>query len=158
MLWKDQVVIQVSTAPSAEEEEELLTGIEAGIERSFAQDPLLVFRLLNDIGLRALSPANSDPYTAIQVLDTIEGLLRRLTTRHLDVSVVPGGDGRSRVRLSLPDWEKFLVAAVDELLDGGRDLPTVRRRLLTLLNNLIALSPPPRLPALQRRRGQLTDT
>jgi uncharacterized membrane protein len=157
-LWQDQVVIQVSTAPSAEEEEELLTGIEAGIERSFAQDPLLVFRLLNDIGLRALSPANSDPYTAIQVLDTIEGLLRRLTTRHLDVSVVPGGDGRSRVRLSLPDWEKFLVAAVDELLDGGRDLPTVRRRLLTLLNNLIALSPPPRLPALQRRRGQLTDT
>ena len=163
MLWQNEVVIKVSgDLPSGrlsvQDENEMLAGFEAGIERSFAQDPLLAFRLLNDIGLRACSPANSDPYTAIQVLDTIEGLLRRLTTRHLDVSVVPGGDGRPRVRLALPDWDRFLEAAVDEFLDAGRGFPTVRRRLLTLLDNLIALSPAPRLPALQRRRALLADT
>jgi uncharacterized membrane protein len=45
-------------------------------ERIFDQDRLFAFRLLVDIGLRALSPAVNDPATAVQVLDTIEGLMQ----------------------------------------------------------------------------------
>ena len=40
-------------------------GFVAGPERSFDQDPLLAFRLLADIALRALSPAVNDPATAV---------------------------------------------------------------------------------------------
>jgi uncharacterized membrane protein len=112
--------------------------------------------LLNDIGLRALSAAINDPYTAVQVIDAIEGLLRRLITRHLDVGSIPGSDGRSRVRLSMPDWDDFVRAAVDELIETGRGISTVRHRLATMLDNLIALSPPARLSALQQRRVQLS--
>lgn len=157
MLWQDAVFIQISTRPSAADERELLTGVEAGIERSFAQDPLLAFRLLNDIGMRATSTGINDPYTAIQVIDAMEGLLRRLVTRHLDVTVIPGTDGRSRVRLVMPDWEAFVRSGVDELIGTGQGIATVRQRLATMLDNLIALSPPSRLPALQQRRARLSD-
>jgi uncharacterized membrane protein len=54
-----------------------------GQERTFGQDPLFAFRLLADIGLRALSPAVNDPATAVQVLDTIQSLLAPLATRDL---------------------------------------------------------------------------
>jgi Predicted membrane protein (DUF2254) len=54
-----------------------------GPERTFGQDPLFAFRLLADIGLRALSPAVNDPATAVQVLDTIQSLLAPLATRDL---------------------------------------------------------------------------
>lgn len=155
MLWEREVIIEISARPSTEDEQELLTCIEAGIERSFAQDPLLAFRLLNDVGLRAMSPGINDPYTAVQVLDAIEGLLRRLISRHLDVSVVPGNDGESRVRLSMPTWDDFVGAAVDEFIDSDHGIASVHQRLVTLLNNLTAMSPPSRLPALQRRHARL---
>lgn len=157
MMWQDEVVFHVSTGLAAEQDQELLSGLEAGMERSFPQDPLLAFRLLNDIGLRASSPANSDPYTVVQVIDAIEGLLRRLAIRNLDVSVVIGSDRVSRVRLSLPGWEEFLEGAVDELIDSDRAIPMVQQRLITLLDHLMAISPPARHPALQRRRQLLAD-
>jgi len=157
ILWEQAVVIEISTKLSAEQERELLTGVEAGIERSFGQDPLFALRLLNDIGLRALSLSNADHYTAIQVIDAVEGLLRRLTTRHLDVSVIPGRDGEPRVHLSMPDWEQFVQAGVDELIHASATIPTVRRRLSACVENLIALSPPVRLPSLRRRQAELTD-
>jgi len=158
MLWEDEVVFNVSTQLSRDQDQGLLTGLEAGLERSFPQDPFFVFRLLNDIGLRATSPAISDPFTAVQVIDTIEGLLRRLLTRNLDVGLVADSGGRSRVRLSLPDWEEFLQAAIDELIDAGRGIVIVRRRLVTLLDHLIRLSPAGRAEALRRRLQQLADS
>ena len=93
--------------------------------------------------------------TAIQVIDRIEGLLRRLATRHLDVGVVSDTDGNPRVQLSMPDWDQFVRAGVDELINASRNLPSVQQRLVTLLDDLIRLSPPVRLPVLQRRRARL---
>ena len=54
----------------------VLAGLVTGPERTFDQDPLFAFRLLADIGMRALSPAVNDPATAVQVLDTTESLLQ----------------------------------------------------------------------------------
>jgi uncharacterized membrane protein len=135
----------------------VLTAFEAGIERSFAQDGLLAFRLLNDIGLRALSTAINDPFTAIQALDAIEDLLRTLANRQLAVGVVHGSTSHSAVLLMLPGWEEFLQAGIDELAHAGRDTPTVRRRLQVLLDHLIAISPSIRRPPLERRRTQVAD-
>jgi uncharacterized membrane protein len=39
----------------------VLAALVTGPERTFGQDPLFAFRLLADIGLRALSPAVNDP-------------------------------------------------------------------------------------------------
>ena len=67
----------------------VLGALVTGQERTFHQDPLFAFRLLADIGLRALSPAVNDPATAVQVLDTIQSLL---------LPLVNPGPGRSRGR------------------------------------------------------------
>lgn len=52
-------------------------------ERMFVNDPKFVFRLLVDTAIRALSPAINDPTTAVQTLDHIETLLRRLANAYL---------------------------------------------------------------------------
>jgi uncharacterized membrane protein len=155
-LWEHGEIVRLSAAPTAVDELELLAAFDAGIERTFQQDPLLALRLLTDIGLRALSTAINDPYTAIQAIDAIEALLRRLSTQQLDVSAVPDTDGRARVLLSMPDWERFVASGVDELIHFGRGVPSVRQRLLVLLTNLVAVSPPARHAALERRHAELS--
>jgi uncharacterized membrane protein len=57
-------------------ERAVLKALAVGEERTFEQDPAFAFRLLADIALRALSPAVNDPATAVQALDTMDGLLR----------------------------------------------------------------------------------
>ena len=49
---------------------------------------MFAFRLLADIGLRALSPAVNDPATAVQVLDTIRACWLPLATRDLNVAAM----------------------------------------------------------------------
>jgi uncharacterized membrane protein len=71
----------------------VLGGLVTGQERTFHQDLLFAFRLLVDIGMRALSSAVNDPATAVQALDTIEGLLRPLVLRDLDVAEIADDAG-----------------------------------------------------------------
>lgn len=68
---------------------------------NLTQDPLLGFRLLNDIALRALCTAINDPATAVQVLDCVEGLLLALVVRDLAIEVIT--DDTSAIRVLLED-------------------------------------------------------
>ena len=52
--------------------------IHLALERTLEQDPKYPIRLLVDIAIKALSPAINDPTTAVQAIDQIENLLRRL--------------------------------------------------------------------------------
>jgi len=122
-----------------------------GRERSFHQDPLYAFRLLADIGLRALSPAVNDPATAVQALDSTEGLLRRLLDARLDASGVPDENGTVRVVLSLPTWTDFLSTALDDICRAALDSPMVLARAARLLRDLHAHAPPPRRESLSVR-------
>ena len=94
-------------------------GLVTGPERTFNQDPLFAFRLLADIGMRALSPAVNDPATAVQVLDTLESLLVPLASRDLDVAEIADGAGDVRVVLALPRWDDYLRTALDDLIESG---------------------------------------
>lgn len=133
----------------------ILNALTVGEERTFEQDPTLALRVLVDIALRALSPAINDPSTAVQAIDSIDGLLRRLTSRDLDVGRISGEDGRPRVTLAMPTWEDYVAVALDELI--GLRVPSAQasRRLHILLEDLIALSDPPQRPALRTRLERL---
>jgi uncharacterized membrane protein len=128
-----------------------------GVDRTFEQDPTLVFRVLVDIALRAVSPGVNDPTTAVQVLDNEEGLLRVLVGRDLDVGEVTGPRGNARVLLPLPSWEDYVGLAVDELIDMGADYASVQRRLERLLRDLLAVAPTSRRMPLQRRLDGLAS-
>ena len=97
-------------------EREVLKAVTVGQERTFEQDPAFALRLLADIALRALSPAVNDPTTAVQALDTMDGLLRILATRDLSVEHISDSDGSIRVELVLPTWNDYLAVALDEII------------------------------------------
>jgi uncharacterized membrane protein len=120
----------------------VLRGLVTGQERTFHQDPLFAFRLLADIGLRALSPAVNDPATAVQVLDTIEGILGPLVTRDLDVAEVSDASGTVRVVLALPCWDDYLRTSLDDLIESGARAPMALLRARTLLTGLLDAAPP----------------
>ena len=129
----------------------VLGGLVTGPERTLNQDPLFAFRLLADIGMRALSPAVNDPATAVQVLDTIDSLLQLLAARDLDVAGVTDSAGDVRVVLALPSWDDYLRTGLDDLIESASGSPMVLLRARTLLTTLLNAAPPARRPPVIRR-------
>lgn len=125
----------------------LLAALDVGVDRTFDQDPLLAFRLLNDIALRALSTAINDPYTAVRAVDGLADLLRAVADRNLDIGTVRDGDGRPLVVAPLPNWPRF-VAAATEILPYLGGAPMVRDRVRRMLDETAAAAPPDRRAAL----------
>lgn len=135
---------------------ELLKLVEVAAERSFDQDPRFAFRLLADVGLRALSPAVNDPATAVQSLDAIEALLRVLASRELDVSEIRDEAGRVRVVLPVIGWGVFVADAVDEIAACVGTFDSVRGRIVLLLRETLAAAPEWRHGPLFQRLADLT--
>ena len=135
----------------------VLHGLVTGQERTFHQDPLFAFRLLADIGLRALSPAVNDPATAVQVLDTIQSILSPLVTRDLDVAEMADGSGTVRVVLALPSWDDYLRTSLDDLIESGSRSPMVLLRARTLLTGLLNTAPPQRRSSIAWRLQHTED-
>jgi uncharacterized membrane protein len=135
----------------------VLRGLVTGPERTFHQDPLFAFRLLADIGLRALSPAVNDPATAVQVLDTMQSLLSPLVTRDLDVTEMADGSGAVRVVLALPSWDDYLRTSLDDLIESAARSPMVLLRARALLASLLNAAPQQRRPSIAWRLQHAQD-
>lgn len=129
----------------------VLASFVTGLDRTFDQDPLLAFRLLSDIGLRALSPAVNDPATAAQTLDAAVGLLMLLGSRNLSIDSLVSSDGTTRVRLSLPTWSDFLREGVDDVLAAAGHSPLMTRHAVAVLRELAERVPPTRRPGIEDR-------
>lgn len=130
----------------------VLDGLVTGSERTFEQDPLLAFRLLSDIALRALSKAINDPATAVQALDHLEDLLTGPVAAHSGRPLhLTDLDGAVRVVVELPDWEDFLRTGLDDVIAAAGNAPMVLTRLRTLLQRLLSQSPPHRRELLTLR-------
>jgi len=114
-------------------ERALRRAIELGAARTFEQDPKYAIRLLVDIAIRALSPAINDPTTAVQAIDQIEDLLRRLGRHALDTGYVADASGVPRVIVPMPTWEDYLTLAFDEIRQFGAGSIQVMRRMRSAL-------------------------
>ena len=114
----------------------LLAQFVGGPERTFEQDPLLAFRLLADIGLRAMSPAVNDPASAVQALDELEYLLAQampITGRSRSYF---DDDGAVRLIISRPSWFDMLHTAIDDLLPASLRSPLVLESIEGVLGRL----------------------
>ena len=105
-------------------------------QRTFEQDPKYPIRLLVDIAIKALSPAINDPTTAVQTIDQIEDLLRRLGGRQLDAGRVRDDKNDLRLVFPVPNWEDYLILAFDEIRLYGATSVQVMRRLRSALVGL----------------------
>jgi uncharacterized membrane protein len=126
-----------------------------GNERTMEQDPKLALRLLVDVAIKALSPAINDPTTAVQTLDQIEDLLRRMGQRTLDLGRLVGVRGYTRVTYPAPTWDDLLALGTDEIRVYGASSLQVARRLRLLLENLAETVTPERRTAVLDRLDRL---
>ena len=111
----------------------LRSSVHIGKERALDEDPGFGLRQLVDIAERALSPGINDPSTAMQVIDQLHDLLRRLASRPLLPRQRVDDDGRLALHVPQPSFEDHLHVAVDEIAHWGADSPRVQRRLRVML-------------------------
>jgi uncharacterized membrane protein len=128
-----------------------------GDERTLDDDPAFAIRMLVDVASKALSPAINDPTTAVQVLDRIEDLLRYAAAKHLSVGVVADPQGAVRLVYPTPSWDDLVHLALDEIRAFGAGQYQVARRVLSMLDDLLADLPERRHPALERQRDLLSS-
>ena len=136
----------------------VLRAIVPGRERTFDQDPLLAFRLLADIALRALSPAINDPATAVQVLDCLESLLGPLAARNALAGQLADAGGVIRVMLDLPHWDDFARSCLDDIIAASAGSPLVLVRTRDMLTRLGRTVPSSAQKVLARRLQWVEDT
>jgi uncharacterized membrane protein len=151
-------MLRVHGGKGAIDERALRRAFAMGGERTFEQDPKYAIRLLVDIAIRALSPAVNDPTTAVQALDQIEGLLRRLGLRRLEIGAIHDRGGALRLVVPYPRWDDFLALAFDEIRYCGAGSVQVMRRMKALAADLIAALPQERHKPLRHQQRMLSAT
>jgi len=135
-LIEDTVLLRVHSATGKLPEQALRRAVRLSPSRTFEQDPKYALRILVDIAIRALSPAVNDPTTAVQALDQIEDLLRRLGRRQLDAGFTRDSAGAIRVVFPVPTWQDYLALSFDEIRQFGASSVQVVRRLRAALVGL----------------------
>jgi uncharacterized membrane protein len=126
-----------------------------GSERTLEQDPTFAFRIVIDIGLRALSPAINDPTTAVLALDQVHRMLRVVGLRHLRTDGLVDASGQLRVVCRTPNWEDFVHLAFSEIRKSGSGNLQIVRRLRAMIQNLLQTLPEHRHSALRQELGIL---
>jgi uncharacterized membrane protein len=136
-LVEGTLLLQVHDAKYQLPKKGLMRAVHVDRERTFEQDPKYPIRLLVDIVIKALSPAINDPTTAVQTIDQLEDLLRRLGGYELDVGSASDADGVVRLIFPMPTWEDYLALAFDEIRQYGVTSVQVMRRLRSALVGLM---------------------
>lgn len=126
-------------------------------ERSMQEDIGFGFRQLVDVAERALSPGINDPTTAIQVIDELHDLLRRLAAEPDPGSVHTDGDGQARLVVRRIPFAGVLRLAVEEIAHYGRDAVRIRPRLDALLDDLASVAAPEHRSDISAVRRQLAS-
>jgi uncharacterized membrane protein len=151
MVFEGTPLLNVRGAGGTLPERQLRKAIWLNSERTFAQDPKYLLRLLVDVSIKALSPAINDPTTAVQALDEISDLLGRLGRRDLDIGRRYDADDALRLTIPTPSWEDYLSLACDEIRLCGSTSPQVMRRMRAMFHDLMDVVPPGRRAALERQ-------
>lgn len=120
-------------------------------ERTITDDIGFGFRLLVDIAEGALSPAVNDPTTAVQCIDQLHDLLRRLAGRRMSNGWHIDGDGTPRLYMPPRRWEDYVAFACDEIRVYGEGHLQVMRRLREMLLELAGIADDERRAALDRQ-------
>ncbi len=133
----------------------LESSVAFGPERTMEQDPLFAFRIITDIGLKALSPAINDPTTGVLALDQLHRLLRIVGRRRLRSETIVDRKDMPRVIFRTPNWEDFVAVACTEIRAYGAGNVQIARRLRAMLDNLIHVLPAHRHAPLEAERRRL---
>ncbi|MEO6774008.1 MAG: DUF2254 domain-containing protein [Kofleriaceae bacterium] len=124
-------------------------------ERTPGEDPGCGIRQLVDIALRALSPGINDPTTAVQAIDQLHDLLRRLTLRTFPAATRRDEAGHPRLILAASTFADFVALATSEISYYGKSSRRILDRLRAMLDDCAEIASPARREILTRYRSKL---
>ncbi|WP_102143676.1 DUF2254 domain-containing protein [Mycobacterium hubeiense] len=113
-----------------------LRNVHIGFERTLQQDIRFGLRQIVDIGLRALSLAINDPYTAIQVVHHLSAVESVLATRAMSDDVRRDESGEVLVWLPYPGFATYLHLGCSQIRRYGTREPLVLAAVLQLLSSV----------------------
>ena len=148
-------IFLVHNSSCRSDERRLRGAVAFGSERTIEQDSTFAFRVIVDIGIKALSKAINDPTTAVQAIDQLQRLLRDLGGREFGNGQVVDEGGLLRVLFPTPNWEDFVQLSFSEIRLYGAENFQVARRLRAMIDTLLKALPESRTPALLRERDLL---
>lgn len=132
------------------EDDEVTRHVTLARSRTLQQDIAYGLRQLVDIANRALSPGINDPTTAVQCLDGLHDLLRRLLEQPEMPAALADDDGVGRLIIPRATWPDHVTLAVTEIRTYGAGSPQIPRRLEAMLHDLIGAAPADRRAVLER--------
>jgi uncharacterized membrane protein len=148
----DEPLFALYAGAAKVDDRKLVASVAFGSERTLEQDPIFAFRMLVDIGLKALSPAINDPTTGVLAIDQVHRLLREVGKRELHGEGIADRDGNLRVIFCTPNWEDFIRISCNEIRNCGAGNVQIARRLRAMLDDLHASLPLHRRPSLDAER------
>jgi uncharacterized membrane protein len=107
-----------------------------GPHRTLMQDPVFAIDQLVEIGIRALSPAVNDTFTALTCIDWLSGGLSEISTRSLDEGIYRGRSGKIRLIESDPSYSRMVNRSFDKIRQAARGMPAVIIRLVDALAHI----------------------
>ena len=119
---------------------QVLRAISVGRERTLYQDPAYGIRQLADIATPGALPAVNAPTTAVQVIDRLGDLLLRIAERPDPTGLYVDREHRPRVQVPVTLWPRIVPLALTEIRTFGARSPQVTRRLMAMLDDLLARS------------------
>ena len=129
----------------------LLCAVALGRERTLHQDLAYGLQMLVDVAVRSLSKTMGDPTTAVQAVDRLHDCLRQLVQRRFPSGCHHGSGGHLRLVVPELTWQRYLDIALDELRQYAVSSVQATRRLVAMLEDLLAVAPAQRRPPIQRQ-------
>jgi uncharacterized membrane protein len=152
----DGTLLRVHGSATRIDEARMRRAVVLGRDRTLDNDAAYGIRMLVDVALHALSE-NVDPTTAVQVVDRLHDVLRRLARRELPAAKHYDEHGSLRLVMRRIAWDGYVDLAFQEIIDFGTDSTQVCRRVLGALDDLRTWVDDDRRPALERQRERLLD-
>lgn len=121
-----------------------------GEERTPVQDIEFWLRQLVEVGVRALSPGQNDPYTAVAVIDRVALSLKLMMDRAPPRTTWRDSEGTARLLLPVSTFEGLLDAAFDHIRQYGAAHPAVMIRLAEKLAQLWPSASEMQKPAIEK--------
>jgi uncharacterized membrane protein len=108
-----------------------------GPYRTLTQDLAFAVDQLVEIGIRALSPAVNDTFTALTCIDWLGESLCKITTRWHPIRVHRDGHGFVRVITAHVSYTRLVERAFEKIRQAGRGMPAVLIRQLEALTKIM---------------------